>query len=841
MSSQNPVSPDTPITIKVNHANGIRRFKLPLRDLNANSFETRLRELLAIPANDNVEFERYSDSAGSWIKLDSNNVGVYRQLYRAAKAKLKLRIKANVVPAPESLIDAADTASIQTTETLLPSYSSVEVTQAPAEPASSVVTPEAIDDAVARAVNSHFSSQEFSEKLVQTVRVEVEKQTPPPPPAEPEIPTTNTMPIAEPSEVPPIDLEDGVIYSIYCNNCSNQIHALHYHCQDCENGDFDLCENCIGMGIHCNNDQHVLTARTFTEHGTTTTCEVLHGKTHIKKAEPVEPEKPVEPLCNSCCFATGIIKCKDCSNYDLCLSCFIDNMHGHDPRHEFMADGQVKLTTEERRMLKAGRDEPHNAICDGCDKDIRGIRHKCIDCRDFDYCSYCAIRYKSTHPGHRFLKVYGCHDLASLVEVSAPSIKAMHYGVYCDGPLCNRARQSTCIRGVRYKCAICPDTDFCGDCESSPKNGHNATHPLIKMKTPIRHVVVTTTDNNVGVMGDCVVPLVEQKLVNRPISIPTSVQTIADVKPAPVEFKTEAQPEVKPEVNVKTEVKEEVKYVNDNVEVESDDEIPALVKDKSSFELAKSDPLRATFISETVSDGTSFEVGQAFTQTWVMENTGTTSWPAGVTVTFAGGAYMFLRSDASTLNATITQQEVPVGGRCAFSVNLNATWPASRHYLSYWRLTTPDGTKFGDNIWCSINVVPEPTKAPSSTASVAGSVAAPSVKGASEMVDSFERISQASSSDHMRASHESDMIFPKLPVESPEHSVESLKNEPAQHQPNSSPISPVSTNRALALSDDGLEEIEFSSIGDSESYLTDEEYDVLDASDEEEFEEMERI
>lgn len=52
-----------------------------------------------MPPSQDVTFERFSDSAGSYIPLDSNNPAVYKQLYRAAKAKLKLRIKATVTDA----------------------------------------------------------------------------------------------------------------------------------------------------------------------------------------------------------------------------------------------------------------------------------------------------------------------------------------------------------------------------------------------------------------------------------------------------------------------------------------------------------------------------------------------------------------------------------------------------------------------------------------------------------------------------------------------------------------------------------------------------------------------
>ena len=59
----------------------------------------QLRTLLAIPEAADVKFERYSDSAAGWMTLDPQNSAVYKQLYRAAKAKLKLRIKASLAPA----------------------------------------------------------------------------------------------------------------------------------------------------------------------------------------------------------------------------------------------------------------------------------------------------------------------------------------------------------------------------------------------------------------------------------------------------------------------------------------------------------------------------------------------------------------------------------------------------------------------------------------------------------------------------------------------------------------------------------------------------------------------
>ena len=60
----------------------------------------KLRHLLAITPQQEVVFERFSDSAGGYIVLDPKNAHVFKTLIRAAKAKLKLRLKATVTPDP---------------------------------------------------------------------------------------------------------------------------------------------------------------------------------------------------------------------------------------------------------------------------------------------------------------------------------------------------------------------------------------------------------------------------------------------------------------------------------------------------------------------------------------------------------------------------------------------------------------------------------------------------------------------------------------------------------------------------------------------------------------------
>jgi hypothetical protein len=56
---------------------------------------------------------------------------------------------------------------------------------------------------------------------------------------------------------------------------------------------------------------------------------------------------------------------------------------------------------------------------------------------------------------------------------------AVHSGVTCDG--CGKAN----FAGIRYKCAVCPDFDFCETCEA--KRAHEPSHHFIKIVNPINY------------------------------------------------------------------------------------------------------------------------------------------------------------------------------------------------------------------------------------------------------------------------------------------------------------------------------------------------------------------
>lgn len=198
--------------------------------------------LLGVPANVNVIFERYSDSAGNYIRLDEANPAVYKQLYRAAKAKSKLRIKATVVdtsaPAPSDF-----SIPIQPYTQSPPRHSYLETVLSSPIP---MAHPERLTTA-SELVNTSLEVDPFPPQSTASA-------VPPPRYRDFEAEDRIRFPVISHSS-------PNGMFCIDCNNCGRSIANEHYHCSICEYGDYDLCPQCIDAGASCRSDNHWLIKR----------------------------------------------------------------------------------------------------------------------------------------------------------------------------------------------------------------------------------------------------------------------------------------------------------------------------------------------------------------------------------------------------------------------------------------------------------------------------------------------------------------------------------------------------------------------------------------------------
>ena len=404
-----------------------------------------------------------------------------------------------------------------------------------------------------------------------------------------------------------------------------------------------------------------------------------------------------------------------------------------------------------------------------------------MNCPDFDYCSTCVKKAHKTHPGHRLVPLYE--------PVSPkPRIQQHHIGIYCDGPLC--ADKGEYIVGDRYKCAVCHDTDFCANCEALPKLVHNRTHPLIKFKTPVRNVSVTTmgekgNGEQMRTMGD-----------QSPQTSSKSTETIPATSSANAATQVQTVAEVKPTSSLNEEPKAVITK-------------PIIAPE-----------LQAHFVRDTVIDGSSMPPSEQFEQTWTLRNPGPHAWPAGCTVCFIGGDGMLdvdpnhpshVTQIYKATKSNVIDRVVEVGEEVHFTVKMRTP---ERHgkAISYWRLKDNTGLPFGHKLWCDVDV-----KAPE-----------PAVKTEEDVkTEHIEDISKHASVKDEEEPTESKMIFPKLDKESP---VSSTHEAEAAPTPAAVPSAPVSVK-------DLMEDVESLELDDEdtesdEAFLTDEEYELIGSDDE---------
>ena len=113
-------------------------------------------------------------------------------------------------------------------------------------------------------------------------------------------------------------------------------------------------------------------------------------------------------------------------------------------------------------------------ICDGCEMaPIKGVRYHCEKCPDFDFCEKCFKEKKDQH-GHSFQAI----KKSIVLPPQKPNFvkfcgKTIHYNVTCDG--CGKYP----IIGIRYKCGVCPNFDYCEDCEKKEAMKHG--HPMVRL------------------------------------------------------------------------------------------------------------------------------------------------------------------------------------------------------------------------------------------------------------------------------------------------------------------------------------------------------------------------
>ena len=162
----------------------------------------------------------------------------------------------------------------------------------------------------------------------------------------------------------------------------------------------------------------------------------------------------------------------------------INNWGDNIKKHTKEITDNLTKKYEEYKQILVPKEEKEKEIhwrfiCDGCGMaPIKGIRYHCEECKDFDFCEKCNNDKKDAH-NHKFLAVEKSIHHAPTRGLRYPRIVSnlkIHRGVTCDG--CGVHP----ITGTRYKCVICPNFDYCENCEEKLHNEHS--HPMVQIPSP---------------------------------------------------------------------------------------------------------------------------------------------------------------------------------------------------------------------------------------------------------------------------------------------------------------------------------------------------------------------
>jgi len=220
-------------------------------------------------------------------------------------------------------------------------------------------------------------------------------------------------------------------------------------------------------------------------------------------------------------------KCNQCSDYDLCSRCvsrdaavFHTAAHDHTfttipapptastagPRQRRRHIGRGMMSSKETTGHQQPSPVTHARVtCDGCGMNpIVGVRHKCLDCPDFDFCDVCVVTRSSEHDaahgvangpnGHEFIPLHTPGKVVVHVRpMRSTSLKAAeptkndNRNATPLGQPTRVAHNASCnlcdnrIIGNRYKCIECPDFDACQACYDGVAGEQHPDHTFVRV------------------------------------------------------------------------------------------------------------------------------------------------------------------------------------------------------------------------------------------------------------------------------------------------------------------------------------------------------------------------
>ncbi|KAF9283773.1 hypothetical protein BGZ68_005098 [Mortierella alpina] len=152
-----------------------------------------------------------------------------------------------------------------------------------------------------------------------------------------------------------------------------------------------------------------------------------------------------------------------------------------------------------------------NVFCDNCLLTIRGVRHKCKDCDNFDLCQNCLGPAAHKHHPHHTFRAIEKPSETKFFDVPSSSgsrSSGSHASSKCvpraPKPVAHLATCDICtvvITGTRHKCFQCPDYDLCQECLPLAKVHHKG-HTFVPIAYPGQLTFTLDQTPHTGVVCD---------------------------------------------------------------------------------------------------------------------------------------------------------------------------------------------------------------------------------------------------------------------------------------------------------------------------------------------------
>ncbi|KAG8845249.1 hypothetical protein FRC20_003266 [Serendipita sp. 405] len=249
--------------------------------------------------------------------------------------------------------------------------------------------------------------------------------------------------------------QQGLHPNIWCDRCGESVRGTRYKCNQCR--DYDICSRCA------------------TKHD----AAAIHSAAH----DHIFTEIPPPPLASASRKAKTPCRSNTAPSGSRC------------PRRRAY------------RAYSGGETSPvrHIAvICDGCDMSpIVGVRYKCLDCNDFDFCQSCKDSKMEAHNaavgnpegGHEFIAIETPGKVVVHIRPMRNTSPERHPPSAAIPPAATAQHESptrtahnaTCdfcssqIIGARYKCLQCPDFDTCESCYEAIAEEQHPEHGFVKV------------------------------------------------------------------------------------------------------------------------------------------------------------------------------------------------------------------------------------------------------------------------------------------------------------------------------------------------------------------------